>query len=603
MPERYVIDLIKEFEKHQQDVCKYWKARINGYFDSDCYKQLDNKLKTMQNCANLKPATQKFNDWQSSVSFPIVKERMLLRRAILSANYRAPEIFSLSPIGGTSYENASKAQATLNLNMRHTRYREKSLKPGADAASKFGFFVSYTYWKRTGKPEMRTTFNSATRLYERKRTQEGYENVYTCNIKARDYFQNPDIADPEESDFQGHIRRVHISDLVPLLNDGSYITENVKKVLEEARKGMVKGMVSNREKDDFVKYDEKRHYIDIYRIEGKINIKGNEEDGETYVTEIVGDTIIRLSREDYDRNMRSYVVTCIDKSSKYWFGVTDAEYVVTHENYLNTILSMNLDNAMRAINQYIFYNKESISPSELANIQRNGGLIGVDTNETPINQLINAFQPGSIDMNPAQFAVNAVQQSIQSMSTKADLSRKPNEGGPTNKTATAANIIAGQGDLLEADLLENFDFGIIRQGFVTMIMLQQFLPQLFYIRPNAKQKEQEIEKWKILGDFDFDIQSTMQKNQANELMRLQNIVTWWLNIAQNPILQGAAVNILPLIKEIWNKADVPSDEIMPEETVNPQLQPSNPMMSMQGGGMVPAPAPAIQPTPVGGPTL
>jgi hypothetical protein len=592
MDERNMIDLIAEFEKHEQSIAKYWKARVTGYYDSDCYKALDKKLRTMQDCADLIPAASKFNEWQSNVAFPIVKERMLLRRAIISANYRAPEIFMLSPLGGTPYENAARAQLVLNLNMMHTRFAELTLKPGIDTASKFGFFIAYTYWKRSGDRELRTIFNPETNLYGRQRVQAGYENAYTCQIRPRDYFQNPDIAEPEECDFQGHIRRVHVSDLVALSNDPAYIRENVQKVLEEARKGQVRGIASERSHDDYTKYDERRHYVDIYRVEGKINIVGNEEDGENYVTEMIGDTIIRLSREDYDRGIRSYTVTCIDRSSRYWFGVTDAEYVVTHENYLNTLLGMSLDNAMRSVQQYIFYDKKRVSSSDLQNIQRNNGLVGVDANDIPVSQLVNAFQPGRLDLNPTQLALNQVQQSIQQMGTKVDLSRKSEEGGLNNKTATAANIIAGQGDILESDLLENFDFGVKRIGYRATVMLQQFLPELFYVRAKAREFEQEFQKYFILGDFDVDIQSTMQKNKAGELLRLQNLVTWWLNVSMNPQLQQAGVNILPLLKEIWNKADVSSDEIMPDEQAQmgaPGMVPSSQIPAMAGGGMVPQP--------------
>lgn len=610
MPDKYVIDLISEFEKHEHDIAEYWKARINGYYDSDCYKALDKKLKTMEDCADLIPASSRFNEFQSNVSFPIVKERMLLRRAIISANYRAPEIFSLSPTGSTPYENAARAQMVLNLNMMHTRYRELTLKPGVDTASKFGFFVSYTYWKRSGDSELRTVFNDKTGLYDRTRVPVGRENAYTTQIKPRDYFQNPEVSNPEDCDFQGHARRVHLSELVPLQDDPLYIKENVEKVLEQARNGQIKGIAAEQRSDDYHRYDERRHYVDIYRIEGKINIKGNEGDGENYVTEMVGNTIIRISREDYDRGIRSYTVTCIDRSSKFWFGVTDAEYVVTHENYLNTLLGMSLDDALRAMQQYIFFNKDSITQTDLNNVHRNNGFVPVGANDIDISRLVMAFQPGRLDMSQAQFGINAVQQSIQQMSTKVDLSRRSDQGGLNNKTATAANIIAGQGDLLEADLLENFDFGVKWQGYLAIVMLQQFLPQLFYVRPKAREIEQEIKKYNILGDFDVDIQSTMQKNQAGELIRLQNLMTWWLNVSTNPQLQSASVNILPLLKEIWNKADVPSDEIMPDEQTQlgaPGMQPSNPKQAMQGGGMVPQSpprqAPAPLPPPEQGPTL
>jgi hypothetical protein len=272
-----------------------------------------------------------------------------------------------------------------------------------------------------------------------------------------------------------------------------------------------------------------------------------------------------------------------------WHGVSDSEYIVTHENYLNTLLGMTLDSAMRSMQQYIFFDKKRINTGDINNMFRNNGFVPVDANDVPINQLISAFQPGAINMSVMQYGAQAVQQSIQQIGTKVDLQRKQNDGGLANNTATAANMIAGQADLLESDLQNNFNYGIVNCGEKQLIMLQQMLPDLFYVRPKPKEQEQEYEKYFILGDFEIDIHSTLEKNKQGELLRLQNLVTWWLNIAQNPILQSAAVNILPVIKDIWNKADVPSDEIMPSESlqINNQMVPSNQQMAMQGGGMVP----------------
>lgn len=583
-----MIDLIEKFDTLEQPLVKYITSRINGYYDSDCYKLLDSKMIAMQDCADLKAGSSKYNEFISNVNFPIVKERQLLRRAITAANFRAPEIYSCTPTGGTPYENAARAELVLNLNCTSVKFKAKTLKPGIDNASKFGTTVFYTYWKTAGNKELRTVYNEKTGLYDRKKVDKSYENAYVCHIGLRDYFQNPDISDPDESDFQGHIRRIHISDLVPMLDDPAYIRENVLKAIEEARKGKNATFAKDARGIPDDECDGKKAYIDIARYEGTINIAGNEEDDTTYIAELYGETILRLSREDYDRNIRSYSVCNFDKRHNYWHGVSDSEYVVTHENYLNTMLGMTLDSAMRSMQQYVFFDKKRINTNDLNNIFRNNGFVPVDANDVPISQLVNAFQPGALNMSVAQYGINAVQQSIQQMSTKVDLQRQANQGGLANKTATAANMIAGQSDLLESDIQENFNYGIIDCGSKMLYMLQQFLPDLFYVRPKPKEQEQEYEKYFILGDFGIDIHTTMEKNKQNELMRLQNLVTWWLNVAQNPVLQGAAVNILPVIKDIWNKADVPSDEIMPSETmqINPQMIPSNPQMAMQGGGMV-----------------
>jgi hypothetical protein len=149
-----MIDLIEQYEQHEKTVVKYITSRVNGYYDSDCYKLLDEKMKTMQGCADLQPMANKYNEWISNVNFPIVKERQLLRRAITNANYRAPEIFGCSPLGGTPFENAARAELVLNLNSNRIKFHQKVLWPATDNGSKFGTSVLYTYWKRSGNDEI-----------------------------------------------------------------------------------------------------------------------------------------------------------------------------------------------------------------------------------------------------------------------------------------------------------------------------------------------------------------------------------------------------------------------------------------------------------------
>jgi hypothetical protein len=85
----------------------------------------------------------------------------------------------------------------------------------------------------------------------------------------------------------------------------------------------------------------------------------------------------------------------------------------------------------------------------------------------------------------------------------------------------------------------------------------------------------------------------MAKNKQNELMRLQNLVTWMLNIMNSPTLAQAGMNVLPLVKNVLDKADIPAvDEILPQENrqlAAPGMVPSNqaPNMMQPGGQQVP----------------
>lgn len=582
------MDLIQEFEKHETAISRYVSDRIKAYYQSQCFKILERRVGDLTNCADLMPNSLIRSTFNSKVVFPVVKERMLLRSAVTSSNYRANEIFSLQPLGNTPFENAAQAELVLNLNMMAVNFKEKALKTGIKRASQFGTAVFYTYWDEQNKVQSATVFDPKTGLYERTLTGGATKNAHVCEIDPKAYFQNPDVADPEESDFQGHFRRVHISELSNYENNEGYIGKNVQKAVEESKKCAGKST-----RRPYNEPDDKRWGVDIARFEGTVNIKGNEEDDTTYFIEMAGDTIIRISYDDYDYDIRSYSVSSFNKRLDYWWGNADAEYVVAHENFLNIMLSMTADNALRSMMQYVFFQKEAIDPADINARVRNNGFIPVDAGNIPLSQLVMPFQPSMNNTQMVEFAVNAVNNSIQGMSTKVDLSRRADQGGLGNKTATGANIIAGQGDILESDILENFDFGVRDVGKKSLIMLQQFLSSMFYVRPKPNQQEMLLKKYQILGNMNVGINSTFQKNKQGEIMRLENLLTWLLNVSASPQLQNAGLNLIPIVKEVLNKSDLANHGILPSENVQlnaPGFVPSN-MPQGQANSANPASSP------------
>lgn len=588
-----MIDLVSDFESKEKEIGEYIKSAANGYFQSECYKKLDKRICSLQQSNDLMPASLGTNNWKSHVVFPIVKERSLLRRAITAANYRSNDTYTLNGIGSTPPENATQAELVLNLNMAHTFFKMRCLKPCIDTASKFGATVTFTYFKSDEQERIKTSYDPKTGMYVRSRSSSNRKNVVNEQVWLRDYFQNPDIPNSEDSDYMGHYRRIHMNELVSMLNDDNdiYIKENVAKVIEELKRGAAKS--SGREWGD---KDYGQWSTELMRYEGTIPIKGNEDGLNKYVCEMVGETIIRLSVDDYDDDIKSYTVINFDKRPEYWWGNSDSEYVVAHENFLNTFLSMSADNALRSMMQYVFYQKDTINPTDINNVYRNNGFIQVDVKNTNLSNIINPFQPGNINLNQAQFITQMVNESIQKMGTKIDLSRKTDQGGGVmnNSTATAANILAGQSDILEADILENFDFGVSEIGRKNLILLQQFLGELFYVRPRPQDAERMIEKYQIMGEFEFVINSTASKNKQGEMLRMQNLATWLLNIMSNPIMQQQGYNISPIVRDILQKAELPSiDDVLPNDnyaqTQVQGAQPSNQMLpAMNGGGMAPA---------------
>jgi len=590
-----MIDLIQTFDKHEDKISGYVTDRVAGYYKSECYKLLSDRKKNLGLSNDLRPASTLNNSWISQVVFPIVKERSLLRRAITSANYRTTDIYTVESSGATPPENAADAELVLNLNMQHTQFKMNCLKPCINTASKYGTSVVYTYWKASENATVRTEYNPKTGMYERVRSYTQQKNACNEPVDILDYFQNPDIPAPESSDFQGHYKAANIGDLIPLLEDDTYICENVAKVIYEIKRG-----ISGKSHREFSEKDMGEWRTEITYFEGTLPIKGNEDGTQRYRLQMVGKTIIRMSVDDYDHDMKSYTILNYDKRDEYWWGNSDSEYVVSHENFLNTFLSMSADNALKSMQNYIFFQKDTINPNDISRAYANQGFVQVDNKGQSLSGLISPYQPGAMNLGPSQFITQMVNDSIQKNSTKVDLSRKNDMGGGTqnNGTATAANIIAGQSDVLEADILENFDFGVAAIGLKNLGLLGQFLSEIFMARPRPQDVERVIEKYRILGEFYVKVNTNAMKNRQNELLRMQNLATWLLNVTSNPALAQAGYNVAPIVRDILQKAELPSvEDVIPKENemqnapgMVPSAQPMQqmqPQLQPQGGMNVP----------------
>ncbi|CAK0764525.1 hypothetical protein CCP3SC15_300034 [Gammaproteobacteria bacterium] len=137
-------------------------------------------------------------------------------------------------------------------------------------------------------------------------------------------------------------------------------------------------------------------------------------------------------------------------------------------------------------------------------------------------------------------------------------------------------------------------------GEIDCVMLQQYLADRFAIRPDIKQQSRVLEKSDILGQYSYNVSSSMNKNKIGESMRLQNVITAMLNFAGsgNPAFQN--INWGPVFKEWLRKLDLPGDidDIYQEQ---PQDMMAGAMPSLQlpgqeaaGGAVQGLPSPTPQ---------
>jgi hypothetical protein len=140
-----------------------------------------------------------------------------------------------------------------------------------------------------------------------------------------------------------------------------------------------------------------------------------------------------------------------------------------------------------------------------------------------------------------------------------------------------------QADILAADTLEDFNYAVCDIGRKNLILLQQFLGELFFVRPKKTPTEMMMYKYMILGRFQYSVNSTVDKNKQNEMVRLQNLVTWLSNLLMNPQLAQAGYHLIPAVNDVIRLVDLPSiDDVIPDDNAMPQ-QVMMPQGAPQGG--------------------
>lgn len=600
------IDLIKDFSKHEKAILQYVRDRQESYFNSDTYKRLRYRYHTLRDAIDGKTsvgANRNYNQnlWFSKLTFPLVRQAFLLRRSATKANFRNDPIITVEPNGATSFENAINMQDVLNQNLKSTRFRPIVFNELINTASTVGVAVTYSTWASDTK-KYRKTAADPNLGYARQEINKPKKNVKNHFLHPLNYFQNHNVNEPTDSDFQGHIQRWPLDQLIAEYrkDQSSYIKENLSKVIKEAIEGIVKNSNYYKAGQSGVQ-DPNSHSVDLSHWCGTLNIKGNEEDSQNYYIEWAGDHLVRLQDNPHDEDIRPYSIFRYDIRPDHWWGNIDIESQLPLEIYMNMIIGMKADNAIRNLEQFIFYDKGTLDIADINRRHKSGGWIGLNlkTNQN-LQNLLFPYQGRDVSGQDIQFITEEVKEISQRMSSAVDLQRQPSEGGLQNKTATAAMMIQEQGNQLEYDYFEQFSNGLVKMGEVNCVMLQQYLSDNFAIRPDIKEQQRVLEKSDILGSYSYNVSSSMTKNKVGEAMRLQNVITAMLNFTGtgNPVFQN--IDMTKVVREWLKKMDLPGDidEIYPEQSAMqaPGAVPSLQMPGAQIPGAVQGlPAPMAQP--------
>jgi len=591
------LELDKDFKKYEKPLTALLTEQVDGYFKSPLAKRLEQRYYRLKDSVDMnfggstsrnrssRRSSRSGNATKSKMSFALVKQRTILRRAILSQNFRGEPLASAEPLGATTMEAANNIQDVANMNLKSTKFRAKCFLNIKDDVSIFGAAVSYTSWRESSKVAKKTVQTSIGPQREPVETVK--KNAVNRAVHILDYFQEAKVADPDDPVFQGHLERINLSKLIAAVkaNPEAYIKENVDEVIARAKKESVTDK-NYHEKEDQSNISSSKFEIQRRVIYSTCTIKGNEDNDNYYYIEMIAGKIVRFQENPHDNDMRPYAIFTFYPRREAWWGNSDAEFVLPHERYTNLIMGMKADKALQSLQSYLFYEKGSIDTADWNNRHKNGGFVGVKPNANQnLSQMLYQHQPQDQSINTTDSIMREVKENEQKLTPRPDLSRAAASGGLQNTTATAANILDEQGDVVESEILENFTFGLKRLLEINIIMLQQRLGDEFAIRPKPTEEQRILTKEMILGDVDYHIETSLNKNKASELLRLQNLITMFMNFKGSGDPALSAFDMTSIFKKLYKQADVgDAEEAFPTQPqlAQPGAVPSAPQAPQDG---------------------
>jgi hypothetical protein len=548
-----MIDLVDRFKKHELEITRHLNGEKEDYFGHDVYKKLAKRKERLKKSNDMDYNQHRF---MSKTGFPIQRNVSRMRKFIFDQNYADLQLYNIKETNEVDTATARNIEDTLNDNLRRTNFSSLVFNYIKLDCADYGAAVVYSAPDVLLQPHFKTVtrFNEFGNVAGYERVPITEEDIIVQNHRTDilNYFQNPDVVVPEHSSYQGHIERWDTHEFISYTNQEGIQFYNIKPIIKDIDKqGRIDQFYTKDVEGNITKYP-----IDVTKIYSLINIKGNEDNTIPYYVEMVDGKVIRIEQNMFDENLRPYAVFNFIPRGDAWWGNTDGEMTLPHENVFNTLLGLKLDCALKAQDQSLFYKKGSIDAADWNQRKVNNGFVGIDFPDgMDIRKMVMPFQSVDQSIQTTDSAFREINSSLQSIASQPNVNQRVSKTGPLqNTTATAVNTMQEQGDIKEGSYTRQFNIGVIRMGKNNITLLQQVLPDDFAVSAGNQQKF--LEKSEIIGAADIVVRTALTNNKAFEAGRLLNIINTIYNLKGTQ--QGGAmqINEMPVIKKWLEKSDL-----------------------------------------------
>ena len=573
-------NLMQKIPNYEKTIATYIQDRAETFFSSDKFKTLKKRYDSINNSLDLRFGQNDRaprNSFKVNFVIPLARETMTAQRAIAWNAFQKDPMYTLTPSGSTSWDSAKKMQMTLNTHLENRKYKAKAFMKHIDQCARYGMSINYAYFNTSAGTVLQTVPNyiNGIRVGYTQQEVENYDRgVSNDVIHVLNIYFNPNVADIDKTDFIGFKDRMALSSFAAQCRDNPlYIQKNVKKVIKDVKAS-----------GDNVDNDLGRVATTVNKGYYKLHFKNNEDDDTLYYCETVDDTLIRIHPNFNERNNTNIDIMTFEKRIDSPMGNASNEMQIPMEHMLHTLMNMEADTAVQRLQNYILYNANlGVDPTKINDAAKNGGWIPVWAK--PGDRFSDLFHQVSFQNDGyrgIEWITNEVKESGQRVKEKPDYMRTVNTGGVRNDTATAANIMKTEGDLIANFYLSQFAHGMANVGESNMDILKQYLAPYFVVRTKQNADPIELTKEEILGNHGVKTETSLTINNQLQAMNLYNVLTGLQNFrgTMDPTWQN--VNMTDLARG-WIKAVVPNfdvDRIFPENIQQPMVQ-QNPAMQPQ----------------------
>jgi hypothetical protein len=574
-------------------------SRKSDYYQSKVFKGLQNRCKLNdQMIDNVFPFTQAFI---SDIAPPIIRKAYKEFKAVFGKFMEQDPLFSVARDNQMPVEREQQIQSVLSDNMQKTYFREKCLTWLIDSGIRYGTAVAYTFASDSYNAGSLMTIRDDSGMGDYKQVySNGTKAAITTSIHPLNFYIDPRSNYMVAPDWMGFIGDICIANLATIGDNLAYIGDNLRIVLKEAKEGLRDEYWyggPDSEKKDF-----SRGHTNISYLWTRLPIEGNEDDPTWYAVEMVGSKIIRIEENVLENGIIPLSICRVIPRPYVWNGNSPLEEKTAIQNMMNWLINTEVESTAKLMDRMVIVREGGLDIEAINSRHKTGGFVFYRGQEPDLSRLIYSPQMQDPSFRNMDWLVREMRQEDQETSPVVNLQNQYNQGGLNNKTLGAAQMVAGIGEMLTGDMVNNFCIGLKDIARHQLAILNALNPDDLQLNNGNI-----VPKSALSGDIPFTVKTSNIYNYARTAMTATNTLTQAINYRATQIPEFNTIKIGRLCRD-WLQATTQKENVAEyldleklaqmEQQAQMQQQPAMPPAAPGGAPAMPPPQAGPMPSSV-----